>query len=148
MSFNFVAEAPDDRNDIQPGDHSVLIVDNDLDFARFVMETAQKVGFKAITTPLGAAAIALAGEYQPQAVLLDISLPDIDGWHVLERLKNDLSLQHIPVYIVSTADQLRRGLKRGAKAILPKPIQTGEVLEEFLAKVHEKRGGPAGASFN
>ncbi len=59
VTFNFVAEAPDDRNDIQPGDQSVLIVDNDLDFARFVMETAHKVGFKAITTPLGAAAIAL-----------------------------------------------------------------------------------------
>jgi CheY-like chemotaxis protein len=118
----------------------VLIVDNDIEFARFVLETAHKVGFKGITTPSGAAAIALAGEYQPQAVLLDISLPDIDGWHVLERLKNDFSLQHIPVYIVSTADQLERGLKRGAQAILPKPIQTSEVLEAFLEKVHDATG--------
>jgi CheY-like chemotaxis protein len=136
VAFNFVAEAADDRNDIQASDRVALIVDNDIDFARFVLETAHKVGFKGITTPLGAAAIALAGEYQPQAVLLDISLPDIDGWHVLERLKNDFALQHIPVYIVSTADQLERGLKRGAQAILPKPIQTAEVLEEFLAKIH------------
>jgi len=140
VSFNFVAEAPDDRNDIQASDRAVLIVDNDVDFARFVLETAHKVGFKGITTPSGAAAIALAAEYQPQAVLLDISLPDIDGWHVLERLKNDFSLQHIPVYIVSTADQLERGFKRGARAILPKPIQTGEVLEEFLTKVYNDVG--------
>jgi hypothetical protein len=140
ISFNYVAEAPDDRNDIQADDRVVLIVDNDIDFARFVLETAHKVGFKGITTPLGAAAIALSGEYQPQAVLLDISLPDIDGWHVLDRLKHDFSLQHIPVYIVSTADQLEQGLKRGAQAILPKPIQTTEVLEEFLTKVHAEVG--------
>ncbi|HZZ26575.1 MAG TPA: HAMP domain-containing protein, partial [Pirellulales bacterium] len=136
LEFSYVAEAPDDRNNIQGDDRVVLIVDNDIDFARFVLETAHKVGFKGITTPLGAAAIALAGEYQPQAVLLDISLPDIDGWHVLARLKRDFSLQHIPVYIVSTADQLERGYKQGAQGILPKPIQTAEMLEEFLGKVH------------
>jgi signal transduction histidine kinase/DNA-binding response OmpR family regulator/HAMP domain-containing protein len=135
VSFNFVSETPDDRHSIQASDRVVLIVDNDIDFARFVLETAHKIGFKGITTPLGAGAVALAGEYQPQAILLDISLPDIDGWHVLERLKKDLSLQHIPVFIVSTTDQLERGLKWGAQGILPKPIQTGEVLEEFLASV-------------
>jgi signal transduction histidine kinase/DNA-binding response OmpR family regulator len=126
----------DDRNTIQPGDTTVLIVDNDVDFAQFVLETSHKVGFKGITTPLGAAAIALAGEFHPSAILLDISLPDIDGWHVLERLKHDLSLKHIPVYFVSTADQLERGLKMGAKGILAKPIQTAEVLEQFLDNVH------------
>ena len=140
--FHFVSEAADDRNDIQGSDRSVLIVDNDIDFARFVLETAHKVGFKGITTPLGAAAIALAGEYEPQAILLDISLPDISGWQVLDRLKHDVTLQHIPVYIVSTADQLEQGWKRGAKGILPKPIQTAELLEEFLASVYEEVGRP------
>ena len=140
--FHFVSEAVDDRNDIQSSDRSVLIVDNDVDFARFVLETAHKVGFKGITTPLGAAAIALAGEYEPQAILLDISLPDISGWQVLDRLKHDVNLQHIPVYIVSTADQLEQGWKRGARGILPKPIQTAELLEEFLKNVHEEVSRP------
>ncbi|HEY2761187.1 MAG TPA: HAMP domain-containing protein [Pirellulales bacterium] len=138
--FHIVSEAFDDRNDIQGSDRSVLIVDNDIDFARFVLETAHKVGFKGITTPLGASAIALAAEYAPQAILLDISLPDISGWQVLDRLKHDVNLQHIPVYIVSTADQLEQGWKRGAKGILPKPIQTAELLEEFLANVYEEVG--------
>ena len=145
-TFNLI-ETNDDRNDIQGNDHLVLIVDNDLDFARFVLESARKVGFKGITTPLGAAAIALAGQYQPQAILLDISLPDIDGWQVLDRLKHDVHLQHIPVYFVSTADQLERGLKRGAQGILPKPIQTVEILEEFLTAVRNAHRSFAAAHF-
>src|SRR5262249_48167627 len=72
---------------------------------------------------------------QPSAILLDISLPDIEGWRVLERLKNDPALRHIPVHIVSTVDQPERGLKLGAQGVLPKPIQTGDVLEEFLENV-------------
>ena len=65
-------------------------------------------------------------EFQPQAILLDISLPDIDGWRVLDRLKHDLALRHIPVYVVSTVDQPERGLKLVRTGMLPKPIQTAE----------------------
>src|SRR5262249_12724286 len=82
-------------------------------------------------------AIALAGDFQPSAILLDISLPDIDGWRVLDRLKGDAALRHIPVYIVSTIDQPERGLKRGAQGLLAKPVQTGETLEAFLSQVGE-----------
>jgi CheY-like chemotaxis protein len=71
----------------------------------------------------------------PDGILLDISLPDINGWRVLKRLKHDLSLCHIPVYIVSTVDNPERGLPLGAQAVLPKPIQTAEVLEGFLSRV-------------
>jgi CheY-like chemotaxis protein len=81
--------------------------------------------------------LTLAREYQPHAILLDISLPDIDGWRVLERLKHDLTLRHIPVFVVSTVDQPERGLKLGAHGVLPKPIQTAEMLENFLARTKE-----------
>ena len=114
-----------------------MIVDNDLVFAQFALETARKLGFKGIVTPLGASAIALASDYEPRAILLDISLPDIEGWRVLDRIKGDASLRHIPVYIVSTTDQPERGLKRGAQGLLAKPIQSSGVLEEFLSKVGE-----------
>jgi CheY-like chemotaxis protein len=130
-------EYGDDRNDLQPDDRSLLIVDNDLGFAQFVLETARKLDFKGIVTPLGASAIALAGDYEPSAILLDISLPDIDGWRILNRIKRDPSLRHVPVYIVSTIDQPERGLKKGAHGVLAKPIQTGEVLEEFLLGVRK-----------
>jgi HAMP domain-containing protein/signal transduction histidine kinase/CheY-like chemotaxis protein len=131
-------EYGDDRHAIHSDDHVLLIVDNDLGFANLILEQARKLDFKGIITPLGAAAIALAGDYQPHAVLLDISLPDIDGWRVLDRLKHDPALQHIPVYIVSTIDQPERGLKRGAEGILPKPIQTSDLLVEFLEEVRER----------
>ncbi|MEX2316739.1 MAG: HAMP domain-containing protein, partial [Pirellulales bacterium] len=130
-------EYGDDRSAIHSDDRVLLIVDNDISFAQFVLETARKLGFKGIITPLGAAAIALAGDFQPHAILLDISLPDIDGWRILSRLKHDWSLQHIPVYVVSTTDHPERGLKLGAHGVLPKPIQTGELLEEFLISVRE-----------
>ncbi|HUG66493.1 MAG TPA: HAMP domain-containing protein [Pirellulaceae bacterium] len=127
----------DDRNEIQQDDRVLLIVDNDIGFSEFVLETARKVGFKGITTPSGAAGIALAQEFMPHGILLDISLPDINGWRVLERLKHDLNLCHIPVYIVSTVDHPEQGMKRGAQDVLPKPIQTAKVLEEFLVRVHQ-----------
>jgi CheY-like chemotaxis protein len=90
-----------------------------------------------MVTPSGAAAIALAGQFQPRAIVLDISLPDIEGWRVLERLKRDLTVRHIPVYVCSTVDEPEQGLKLGAQGILQKPIQTAEALERFLEQVHE-----------
>ena len=86
-SLALVDRAIDDRNTAQPDDRVVLIVDNDLGFAHFALEIARKVGFKGLVTPLGATGIALAREFLPQAILLDISLPDIDGWRVLDRLE-------------------------------------------------------------
>jgi len=126
------SDVVDDRASIQTDDLTILVVDNDLGFSQFVLDTARKVGFKGLITPSGAAAIALAGEYQPRAIVLDISLPDIDGWRVLERLKRDLSVRHIPVYVCSTVDHPEQGLKLGAQGILQKPIQTAEALEHFL----------------
>jgi CheY-like chemotaxis protein len=134
-SLGLSDEIGDDRGTIQADDRLVLIVDNDRGFLKFVLDAAREVGLKGIVTPSGAAALALARDYQPHAILLDISLPDIDGWRVLDRLKHDLSLRHIPVYVVSTVDQPERGLKLGARGVLPKPIQTTEMLEEFLVGI-------------
>ncbi|HEY4308433.1 MAG TPA: HAMP domain-containing protein [Pirellulales bacterium] len=127
----------DDRSSLAATDRRLLIIDNDLDFARFVMETGHNAEFKGIVTASGAAGLALAQEHQPHAILLDISLPDIDGWRVLRRLKGDLSLRHLPVYLVSTTDpeHLREGIHLGAQGILPKPIHTARELEQFLIDV-------------
>jgi HAMP domain-containing protein/signal transduction histidine kinase/CheY-like chemotaxis protein len=132
-----VSDIADDAANIQPGDRVVLIVDNDRGFADFALDTARKAGFKGLVTPSGVAAIALAKQFQPHAMLLDISLPDIDGWRVLQRIKRDLSLRHVPVYVVSTVDNPEHGLGLGARGVLRKPIQTTAVLEEFLERVRE-----------
>jgi CheY-like chemotaxis protein len=128
-------ELADDRAIVQPDDRVLLIVDNDLDFAGCVLDTARKTGFRGLVSASGAAAIALARDYQPHAIVLDISLPDIDGWRVLRRLKHDLALRHIPVYICSTVDAPERGLKLGACGVLAKPIRTADDLQGMLTGI-------------
>jgi CheY-like chemotaxis protein len=74
-------------------------------------------------------------EYKPDAITLDICLPDIDGWRVLERLKSDTSTRHIPVYVISTEEAAERGARLGAKGILAKPIQNRQTLEQTLDQI-------------
>jgi CheY-like chemotaxis protein len=130
-----IDEVGDDRNDIQPGHRVILIVENDLGFARFVLDSAREKGFKGLVTSLGAAALAMAREYKPDALTLDIYLPDIDGWRVLERLKNDVLTRHIPVCVVSTDDARERALNSGALTFVPKPIKTKETLDQLLVQL-------------
>ncbi|HEY2147011.1 MAG TPA: response regulator, partial [Pirellulales bacterium] len=125
-----IDEVGDDRNKIQPGDHVLLIVDNDEGFARILLDLAREKGFRGLVTSSGAATPALIREYKPDAVTLDIRLPDISGYRVLDRLKNDPSMRHVPVYIISTDEQGASGLQMGAMGVLAKPIQTKETLEQ------------------
>src|SRR6185436_9091418 len=125
-----VNEAGDDRDDIRPGDRVVLIVENDLAFARFLLETARERGFKGLVTSMGAAALAMAREYKPDAVTLDICLPDINGWRVLDRLKNDFNTRHISGFVITTEEEADQGLRLGAMGSLRKPIQTKAVLDQ------------------
>jgi len=125
-------EAMDDRDNIQPGDTVLLIVENDLAFARFLLEAAREQGCKALVTSQGAAALALARDYMPDAVTLDIVLPDMEGWRVMDRLKHDLATRHIPICVVSTEDARERAFSAGALSFLTKPIQSKDVLDEGL----------------
>jgi CheY-like chemotaxis protein len=127
-----VNEADDDRGSIHAGDRVLLIVENDLGFARFLLDAAREKGFKGLVTSLGAAALAMTHEYHPTAITLDIYLPDIEGWRVMERLKNDVTTRHIPVCVISTDDARARALESGALAFLGKPLQSRDVLDGLL----------------
>jgi HAMP domain-containing protein/signal transduction histidine kinase/CheY-like chemotaxis protein len=129
-------EVGDDRHLIQPGDRVLLIVENDLGFARFLLDSARGKGFKGIVTSLGAAALSLTREYMPSAITLDIFLPDIGGWRVLERLKNDLSIRHIPICVISTDDARERAFASGAWAFVSKPIQSQDILDSLLDQLN------------
>ena len=91
----------DDRGLIAPGDPSVLIVEDDERFAKTLLDFAREKNFKGIVTHRGDSALSLARDYLPSAILLDIDLPDIDGFTVLDRLKRDPSTRHIPVHVMS-----------------------------------------------
>jgi HAMP domain-containing protein/signal transduction histidine kinase/DNA-binding response OmpR family regulator len=128
-------EYGDDRDSVQPGDRLLLIVENDAAFARFLLDVAHEHGMKGIATASGAAALALAHEFRVDAVSLDICLPDIDGWRVLRRLKQDFETRHIPVFVVSTEDERERALGLGAVGAVLKPIKTKETLDNLFIEM-------------
>ncbi|HEX3140925.1 MAG TPA: response regulator, partial [Rhizobacter sp.] len=129
--------ADDDRNDILLGDRVLLIVENDLAFASVLLQAARHVGFKGLVSTSGAAALAMTRDFQPAVITLDIHLPDMEGWRILERLKSDLATRHIPVCVVSTDDSRERALRTGAVGFLTKPLQSQDEIEEALIHLHE-----------
>src|SRR5262249_27082593 len=99
------------------------------DFARILLDIARERGFKGLVALRGDTGLAFAHEFKPDAILLDIQLPVLDGWSVLERLKRHRDTRHIPVHILSAEDKRQRGLKLGAMASLQKPV-TKDALDE------------------
>jgi CheY-like chemotaxis protein/two-component sensor histidine kinase len=122
----------DDSDQIQTGDRVVLIVENDVNFARVLLDVVHESGFKGVLALQGSTAFALAHQYQPDAITLDILLPDIDGWTVLDLLKHNPDTRHIPVHVISVEEERERSLRQGAASHLSKPVSK-EAVQEVLA---------------
>ncbi|HEY9396933.1 MAG TPA: response regulator, partial [Burkholderiales bacterium] len=121
----------DDREIIQRSDQVVMIVEDDSVFAQILLDTARENGYKGLVTLQGNSAHALAREFQPCAIMLDLSLPDVEGWAVLAQLKYDVDTRHIPVHILSGKDETERALRQGARSYLIKPVSRERLQEEF-----------------
>ena len=121
----------DDRDAIQPGDRALLIVEDDVKFAHILLQLAREQGFKGLIALSGEAGLELARTFRPDAIMLDIRLPEMDGWTVLDRLKHDPNTRHIPVHIITVEEERQRGLQQGAIAFLQKPA-TREALDAAL----------------
>jgi CheY-like chemotaxis protein/HAMP domain-containing protein len=134
----------DDRENVQEGDSVLLIVEDDPHYARILLGIARGQGFKGIVATRGQQALTLAREHHPTAITLDVFLPDMLGWTVLNNLKLDPTMRHIPVQILSVEEERQHGLAHGAFSYLVKPATTGE-LETALdrlrsyVKPHTKR---------
>ncbi len=124
----------DDREQLQPGDQSLLIVEDDPHYARVLLGLARGKGFKCIVATRGSAALTLARQYQPTAITLDIFLPDMLGWTVLNNLKLSPATRHIPVQIISVEDERSHALTHGAFAYAIKPTTT-EGLDDCLDRI-------------
>jgi len=124
-------EIDDDRNLIQPRDAVLLIIEDDVTFARILLDLAHDRGIKALVALRGSAALALAREFSPGAITLDITLPDILGWTILDRLKHDPATRHIPVHIISGDENRRLGLALGAMTYLEKTMTTENLSAAF-----------------
>jgi CheY-like chemotaxis protein/signal transduction histidine kinase/HAMP domain-containing protein len=131
-----VEKIPDDRDNLQPGDAILLIVEDDAHYARILCDLARDKGFKVLVASRGAEALALAQEYHPTAVSLDVFLPDMLGWTILNHLKQDPATRHIPVQMLTLDEDRHHGLARGAFAFVTKPT-TPEGLDTALARIKE-----------
>jgi CheY-like chemotaxis protein len=127
---------PDDYDSLEPGDRVLLVIEDDGTFAVTMLEMARSSGFKGVVATSGSQALELARTVKPDAVTLDLRLPDIDGWVLLDRLKHDPATRHIPVHVISGLDEERRSLQSGALAFLQKPV-THEGIMEGLSGIKE-----------
>src|SRR5690606_19485452 len=129
-------EVEDDRADIAPGEPSLLVVEDDARYAAVLRDHARSLGFKVLVAGRGADALRLVREYRPGAVTLDIFLPDMLGWTVLARLKQDPDTRHIPVQVVTVEEERHHSIERGAFAYLAKPADN-ESIAAALQRIKE-----------
>ncbi|HVS60065.1 MAG TPA: response regulator, partial [Gemmatimonadaceae bacterium] len=124
----------DDREQIEEGDRTVLVIENDQNFAKVLLDMAHDKGYKAVVELDGEAGLKAAREVRPDAITLDIDMPGMDGLEVLDRLKRDPETRHVPVHIISGMERKREGLKAGAIAFLAKPVSK-EALDAAFARI-------------
>lgn len=132
-------DTDDDRNDLQPGDNVILIIEDDVRFAKLMLEMARKRSFKGVIACEGDKGLILARHLKPDAIILDIQLPVLDGWSIMSSLKQDPELRHIPVHMISVIDEPLQGRSMGAVDFLQKPIDKEQLegvfssIESFLS---------------
>jgi CheY-like chemotaxis protein/signal transduction histidine kinase len=136
ISEHPVEKIPDDRDNLQSDDAILLIVEDDPHYARVLRDLSRDKGFKVLVAQRGAEALVLARECHPTAVSLDVFLPDMLGWTVLNHLKQDPATRHIPVQMLTLDEDRQNGLARGAFAFVTKPT-TPEGLESALTRIKE-----------
>jgi len=134
VSERLVEHIPDDRENLQPDDAVLLIVEDDPHYARVLRDLSHDSGFKVLMAGRGSEALALAREFHPTAVSLDVFLPDMLGWTVLNHLKQDPSTRHIPVQMLTLDEDRHHGLSRGAFSFVTKPT-TSEELGTVLTRI-------------
>jgi CheY-like chemotaxis protein len=121
----------DDRESVLPGDPVVLIVEDDPHFGQVLLNMVREKGFKGVVTTHGSHTRSLTRQFNPLAIMLDIFLPDMLGWTVLNHLKQDPATRHIPVQVISVEDERMQGLGHGAFNYLIKPATTDELRKAF-----------------
>ncbi|MEO7757848.1 MAG: HAMP domain-containing protein [Dokdonella sp.] len=127
-------EIADDRAALDPAKPTLLVVEDDGRYATVIRDLARSRGFNVLVANRGAEALRMVREYKPSAVSLDIFLPDMLGWTVLARLKQDAATRHIPVQIVTVEEERHHSLERGAFSYIAKPA-TSELINDALERI-------------
>jgi len=125
-------DVQDDRENLKPGDQTLLIVEDDISFASLLLDLAREQGMKGLLAFTGEAAIVMARKFRPQAISLDLRLPDMEGYALLDYLKHNPELRHIPVLVLSGGDDPARALRGGAFAYMKKPAEREDLIQALL----------------
>ena len=126
-------EILDDRNNIKDGDKKILIVEDDILFAKTLIDCSHEYTCKAVVAVQGDVAIDYAKQFHPDIIILDMQLPVVDGWTILKQLKENADLKHIPVYVISAMDKKALGLQMGAAGYLTKPASREDINKIFFS---------------
>ena len=129
-------EIADDRKNVSPGDKTILVIEDDPKFAKILIDLAGEKGFKGLIAGDGEMGLHFADYYGPSAVILDITLPGMSGWEVMERLKENPKTRHIPVHFISAMDDSIDAMKMGAVGYLTKPV-TSEQLDGAFDRIED-----------
>ena len=129
---------PDDRKSITAETRSILIIEDDANFAKILRDSAREKGFKTLVADCGETGLHLTDIYSPDGIILDMGLPGIDGKTVLSRLKENLATRHIPVHIVSGADKTPEPLHMGAVGYITKPVSM-EAIDSVFTRLEKVR---------
>ncbi|MCG2750324.1 MAG: response regulator [Desulfobacteraceae bacterium] len=137
-----VSHAPieDDREKLKEDDRVILVIEDDLEFARILCKKCHEKGFKCLVATTGESGLELAGKHLPSAVILDIRLPGMDGWAVLSGLKENTRTRHIPVHIASVEADSVKSFSKGALGHVTKPLSQ-ENMDEIFQRVEEVSTG-------
>jgi len=127
-------EINDDIENLGPGETSILIIEDDVNFCNVLSDLSHEQGFKCLIALDGERGLYYADIYNPDAIILDIGLPGIDGYEVMKRLKDNPETRHIPIHIISASDKSLEALKMGAIGYLTKPV-SNEKLSEVFKKI-------------
>ena len=123
--------AEDDRHSLKENDSVVLVIEDDPNFASLLVRQCHETGLKCLVALTGEEGLRLADEYVPRAIILDLKLPGISGWKVLEVLKEQTETRHIPVHIMSVEDSGFDARRQGAVAVLQKPVSREQLKYAF-----------------
>lgn len=122
---------PDDRHTIAPGDKVILTIEDDIAFARILVDMIRRKGLRALAAADGESGLELARRYRPAGILLDVMLPGMDGWSVLQHLQRDPVTASTPVHFISAVDEADRGRALGAIGYLTKPVDRQSLQRAF-----------------